>query len=226
MEQYSILAKALDDFMTKELNEYLAAVDFSVEHRFSEKFERRMERLIKRREKPYYKLICTAGRRAVCIAAAVVIAFGFAMSFESVRAAVKEFFTKVFSDHITLEVYPEFAENDPDTIEEVYEITELPEGFELVDSETCSTYAYADYVFEDYHIDFLQETKQRFHISLDNEYSEPEVYVDQTGQEYWIQFHEGGNIYILWEMDGYIFVIDSNLDKDAAINLCMSTKLK
>ena len=226
MEQYSILAKALDDFMTKELNEYLAAVDFSVEHRFSEKFERRMERLIKRREKPYYKLICTAGRRAVCIAAAVVIAFGFAMSFESVRAAVKEFFTKVFSDHITLEVYPEFAENDPDTIDEVYEITELPEGFELVDSETCSTYAYADYVFEDYHIDFLQETKQRFHISLDNEYSEPEVYVDQTGQEYWIQFHEGGNIYILWEMDGYIFVIDSNLDKDAAINLCMSTKLK
>lgn len=226
MEQYSILAKALDDVMTKELNEYLAAVDFSVEHRFSEKFERRMERLIKRREKPYYKLICTAGRRAVCIAAAVVIAFGFAMSFESVRAAVKEFFTKVFSDHITLEVYPEFAENDPDTIEEVYEITELPEGFELVDSETCSTYAYADYVFEDYHIDFLQETKQRFHISLDNEYSEPEVYVDQTGQEYWIQFHEGGNIYILWEMDGYIFVIDSNLDKDAVINLCMSTKLK
>lgn len=226
MEQYSILAKALDDVMTEELNEYLAAVDFSVEHRFSEKFERRMERLIKRREKPYYKLICTAGRRAVCIAAAVVIAFGFAMSFESVRAAVKEFFTKVFSDHITLEVYPEFAENDPDTIEEVYEITELPEGFELVDSGIYTTCAYADYVFEDYHISFLQETKRRFHVALDNEYSESEVFVNETGQEYRIQFHQDGNIRIIWDKDGYLFSIDSNLNRETVLDLCMSTKKK
>ncbi len=226
MEQYSILEKVLDDVLTQELDEYLTAVDFSVEYRFSEKFERRMERLIKRREKPYYKLICTAGRRAVCIAAAMVIAFGFAMSFESVRAAVKEFFTRVFSDHIVMEVYPEFAEDDPDMIEEIYEITELPEGFALVDSEVCSTYAYEIYVFEEYYIDFRQTTRASYHISLDNEHSAFETYVDASGQEYLIHQSQSGNLCVIWNENSYILEMKSNLDKETVLNLCASTKVK
>ncbi len=226
MEQYLILAKALDDVLTQELDEYLAAVDFSIEYNFSAKFERRMEELIKRREKLYYRLISTAGRRAVCIAAAVILVLCFAMSFESVRAAVKEFFTRVFSDHIVMEVYPEVAENYSDKIVEVYEITDLPDGFELIDSGIYTTCVYADYVFEDYHISFLQETKRRFHVALDNEYSESEVFVNETGQEYRIQFHQDGNIRIIWDKDGYLFSIDSNLNRETVLDLCMSTKKK
>ncbi len=226
MEQYSILAKVLDDVLTQELDEYLAAVDFSIEHNFSAKFERRMEKLIKRREKLYYRLISTTGRRAVCVAAAVILVLCFAMSFESVRAAVKEFFTTVFSDHIVMEVYPEFAENDPDTLEEIYEITALPEGFELVDSEVCSAYAYENYVFEDYYINFGQNTKAAYSISLDNEHSAFETYVDASGQEYLIHQSQSGSLCVIWSNNGYILEVESNLNKEKVIDLCISTKVK
>ncbi len=226
MEQYSILARALDDVMTEELNAYLASVDFSVEHRFSEEFERRMQKLIKRREKSYYKLICTAGRRAACTAAVVVLALGFAMSFECVRASVKEFFTKNLSDHIILEVSPEHVRSAPETIEEIYEITELPEGFELVDSLEYPTSAYAGYIFEEYYIDFSQNTKATYRISLDNEHSVLETYVDASGQEYLIHHSQSGRLCVIWSENGYIFEIKSNLDEKTVMDLCRSTKIK
>lgn len=226
MEQYSILARALDDVMTEELNAYLTSVDFSVEHRFSEKFERRMQKLIKRREKSYYKLICTAGRRAACAAAVMVLALGFAMSFESVRASVKEFFTKKFSDHIVLEVSPEHVRSAPDTIEEIYEITELPEGFELADSFEHPTSVYTGYIFEEYYIDFNQNTKATYRISLDNEHSVLETYVNDSGQEYLIHQSQSGRLCVIWSENGYIFEIKSNLDKETVINLCRSTKMR
>ena len=226
MEQYSILAKALDEVVSQDINDYLATVDFSIKHEFSAKYKRRMAKLIKRREKPYYKLICTTGRRVACIAVAVVLVLCFAMSFESVRAAVKQFFTRVFSDYIVMEIYPEVAEDYPDTIEQVYEITELPDGFVLVDSKTYSTYAYADYVFEDYHIDFLQETYKRFHVLADNEYSIEENYTDENNQEYFLQHHANGELRIVWFYEGYVFSIDSNLDKESALDLCTLTKIK
>ncbi len=225
MEQYSILARALDEVVSQDINDYLATVDFSIKHEFSAKYKRRMAKLIKRREKPYYKLICTAGRRVACIAAAVVLVFCFAMSFEDVRAAVKEFFTRVFSDHIEMEVYPEFAEDYPDTIEEVYEITELPDGFVLVDSKVYSTYAYADYVFEDYHIDFLQETNERFRAFIDNEGLQNEIYVD-VNQEYTVYNYKNGDVRIVWSEGGYVFSITSNLNKEMVLNLCRLTKEK
>lgn len=226
MEQYSILARALDEVVSQDINDYLATVDFSIKHEFSAKYKRRMAKLIKRREKPYYKLICTAGRRVACIAAAVVLVFCFAMSFEGVRAAVKEFFTRVFPDHIVMEVYPEVAEDYPDTIEEVYEITELPDGFVLVESGVYSTYAYADYVFEDYYIDFLQETDERFRVYADNECTMGDKYFDENNREYVIQKHENGELRIIWSENGYVFIVNSDLDKELVLDLCKSTKKK
>lgn len=226
MEQYSILAKALDEVVSQDINDYLATVDFSIKHEFSAKYKRRMAKLIKRREKPYYKLICTTGRRVACIAVAVVLVLCFAMSFESVRAAVKQFFTRVFSDHIVMEVDPEVAEDYPDTIEEVYEITELPDGFVLVDSGVYSTCVYADYVFEDYYVDFLQETYGRFHALADNQNLESETYIGENNRKYYIQYHESGELRIVWIYDGYIFSVDSNLDKEAVLYLCKSIKMK
>ncbi len=226
MGKYSILAKALDDVMTEELDEQLASVDHSVEHSFSEEFEQRMQKLIRQRNNPCYRLICTAGRRAACVAAAVVLSLSFTMSFESVRATVKEFFTRDVSDHVILEVSPEFVQDAPDTLEELYEITELPEGFVLEYSDEFPTSASADYVFEDYYIMFKQTIKATYRISLDNEHSVLETYVDDSGQEYLLHLSDAGNIRVIWSKNGYILDIASNLDKETVMDLCKSTKIK
>lgn len=226
MEQYSILAGALDEVISQDINDYLATVDFSVKHEFSPKYQRRTAKLIRWRGKPYYQLICTAGRRAACIAAAVVLLCSVAMSFEDVRATVKEFFTKAFSDHIVMEAHPEAWEDDPDTIETVYEITALPDGFVLVDSVECSTYVYADYIYGEYYIDFIQYTYATFRANIDNENTEREVYFDNENQEYTVFIYKNGDISVFWTEGGYVLSIDSNLNKEEVLALCTSTKMQ
>lgn len=53
--------KALYDALAPEYETAMQDVDN--EHEFSPEFEKKMKKLINRRNKPYYKLINTAGKR-------------------------------------------------------------------------------------------------------------------------------------------------------------------
>ena len=63
-----------------------------------------MDKLIRRRNKPYFNLICTGGRRAACIAAVVIILSASSLSVEAVREAVHDFFMSIFEDHTAVSV--------------------------------------------------------------------------------------------------------------------------
>lgn len=67
MNEFTIFQNALGEVFESELNDFFAGIDLEQPHTFSDKFNRRMSKLIKRREKSYYILISTAGRRAACI---------------------------------------------------------------------------------------------------------------------------------------------------------------
>lgn len=194
------------------------------EHIFSAKFEKNMEKLIKRRSKPYYKLISTGARRAACMIVAVIVLSASALSVKAVREAVYEFIMRIFSDHTQISANREGPDEYPKTIEEEYYIADLPEGFELVDHDVSDNFVYYIYTNEDDYIVFRQYTKDTYIYNIDNEQQEQDL-LEFDDQKYITCYNKNEYTYI-WDNGEYIFILISNCDKDDMINLCRSTKIK
>lgn len=195
-----------------------------VETNFSPVFEKKMNKLIKRRSHLYYPLISTAGRRAACIAAAVIIIVATPLSVKAIREEIKGFFIRRFSDHNKVYV-SSIAENAPETIEEIYTI-DVPEGFELTEDYSMENEIDLRYTNGDMYINFTQTTLSAFSTNIDNETTTMEILIID-GIEY--QLYNYGNGYrygMIWINNSYVFDVCSNLDKESFIELCKSTKLK
>lgn len=120
MNDFSYFSKALDEVVGIRLDNYVETLAINEQHVFSEKYNRKIEKLIKRREKSYFNLICTASRRAVCIIAAIIVFSVSALSVKAVRQAIYNFIMKHFSDHTEISVNSEVRENYPTIIENEY----------------------------------------------------------------------------------------------------------
>lgn len=225
MDNYSILSRAIGEAFEPKLDEFIDSVNFDVNAEFSEKFERKMDKLIRRRNKPYFNLICTGGRRAACIVAAIIILSASSLSVEAVREAVNDFFMSIFGDLTAVSVNNATEKDYPATIKEEYAISNLPDGFELSDYNRDSGTIFAAYFNGDKYIFFEQFVHDSYLGYFDNEHSELEYYTDESGQEYLIQ-NTGHDYCILWDDGNYILQITSNLNKKDALSLCKSTKSK
>lgn len=96
---------------------------------FSEKFEKRMEKLIRRQRKFYYSFINTAGKRVTMIALAIIIGLStVTLSVEAIREPVVRFIIEDFEKFTDVTFYEdsetsfEFVKAQP---------TYIPEGFVL-----------------------------------------------------------------------------------------------
>ncbi len=225
MGDYSILSKAISEVFESQLDEFLNSVDYDYEYEFSEKFERKMNKLIERRNKPYFNLICTTGRRAACIAVTIIILSASTLSVKAVREAIYDFIVNIFGNHTTVSVNINSEIDYPAIIEEEYEISNLPDGFELVDRNRDDGTIFSAYSNGDQYIFFEQFVHDSYTVDFDNEHSEIEYYTDESGQEYIIQNTEQ-DYCISWDNGEYVLKITSNLDKNNILYLCKSTKLK
>ena len=124
----AILKRAFLEVEIKKLNEFDASSEESFD--YSEDFIRRMNSLIKQRKKPYWKYINTAMKRVAVAVIAVIVLFSTSMSISAIREPVVDFFIKIY------ETFTGFFTDDEnikasDTIEKVYQITQLPDGYVL-----------------------------------------------------------------------------------------------
>jgi len=88
------LYEVFDAYSLKDFNEF----DFNKAEKleFSEKFEQKMQKLIKRRRKPTYYLFNTTLKKVACIAVSIIIAFsGVLLSVDALRQSVKKIFIDV-----------------------------------------------------------------------------------------------------------------------------------
>lgn len=224
MNEFTILSKALEEVFEPQINEFMQTVELKPNYVFSDKYKRKIKKLIKRREKPYFKLICTTGRRIVCTAAAVIIILASSLSVEAVREAIHDFLMNIFKGHTAVSVSGT-VEDYPTVIEEEYEIANLPEGFEQVDYYADNKFVLTSYSNGDDYILFEQTVYYDFMENFDNSYSKLEYYTDLQGKEYLV--HSLENEYcVIFNNGKYIMQITSNLDKDKVINLCKDTKIK
>lgn len=133
---------------------------------FSEKFEQKMRKLIVRQKKSYWKYVNTAKKRVAIAVISLLSMLMLAMSNEDVRASMLQWCENVYKEYI--HYYFEGATTK--VIEHEYQLTVIPDGFEIVyeyrDSETV-TIAYENQIGN--YIQFRQQVTENFDTYVDNE---------------------------------------------------------
>ena len=144
IEHNPLIHKALGEIMDRRVE----AIPV-IEHTFSPEFERRMERLIRTQEKPYYRLVNTNAKKAVlALAAAFILLITMVFSVSALREPVIRFIVEVYEKFSTVFFSNhEDALAPPTSLETNYEPSWLPEGYALEDAMTMAT----DYLRMDYY---------------------------------------------------------------------------
>lgn len=227
MGSNKLFLQALENVYDDEFEDYMSSLERtnSSEHIFGEKHNKKMTKLIKLQRKPYFNLISTTGRRAACIVFAFLVISASALSVKAVREAFFDFITSIFSNHNVVTTESRTDRGYPTTIKEEYYISELPEGFEEMGKGITDNSVDISYFRNDEYVFFTQYTKTAYEQNYDNEHSEFNEYTDSDGKQYIVITNKSGITYI-WDNGRYIFEITSNLDKEYALKLCKSTKVK
>ena len=213
------IAEALD-------SEYAAMIPEHGEHIFSEKFERRMQKLISRRSKPYYSFISTGLRRAACIVVMfLVVSFTTVMSVEALRKPFLDFLASIFGDHTTIESVLDLDGDYPETIEERYEITEGLEGYEIESEET--TPKFNIYYYRNIHsndlIVFTQRTVKSYKSNINTEDTSTTTIIIGNFDAIAFCDNQGYNN-IVWNNGAYITELHSTIGENALIELAQSVQ--
>ena len=202
----SILREAYD----REYNELTARG----EHKFSLRHRMRMRKVFRKYERSGVDvnkaMPKTTVRRRLTVALIVVLVA--AILTVTVVALVMNGFKTVEKDDHT-EVFAINLENAPTTIEEVYELTWVPEGYELVESKQgINTIRYRYNLSEDEYLVFCQYTKFSY-AANENTEQLPYEYIIVDGYDGIIVTVVDLNT-IVWETEKYILRLRSNLNKE------------
>ncbi len=103
-----------------------------IEHVFSEKYTKAMDKLIESIDKPYRRFTDTAAKRIAIIAACLILALSSILAVGAVREKLVEFFYSVFDTHTSISTVDD--KDAKDFIEINYTIPNVPEGYSLIKS--------------------------------------------------------------------------------------------
>lgn len=212
------IAQALRPEYEQQLSEEV------VEHTFSPEFEEQMDKLIKRRRKPYYSMVNTVGKRvAVLIFAFFIVSFTTIMSVEALRKPFLKFITNMFSTHSEIKSDPDDSKEYPKTIERKYGITKGVDGFTqeiLCENNDRISLHYSNV---NNHIELTQWTVDRFDIYANTENSTTE-HIDINGFDA-IGWYDNHNYYhLIWNNGEYVIDLGSNIGKDKLIEIAKSVQ--
>lgn len=225
MDTDELILQAIREVVEERIDQEVLEFSGEEPHVFSREHEKKMAKLIRDQKKPYFKLICTAGRRAACIAVVVILFAATALSVKAIREAVFDFITHIFSDHTVVTTESGADDGYPETIEEEYYISALPEGFEETENHKTNAFIKKKFYKENEYVIFKQYVKTNYSIYFDNDHFNYDEYIDNDDQKYMIITNEDDTTYI-WNNGQYVFEITSNLDKNQVLELCRSTKQK
>lgn len=198
--------KAFREAVSSEFSQIPCDED-SIDFTFSERFNKKMRKLIKSQRKSYYFLINTAAKRVAVVFMAILTLFTASMSIKAIREPVVKFIVEVYESFTRY-----FCEGDTaDEIEKEYIITELPVGYS--ESNKFKSNNSITTIFEDKtgnKIEFVQGTSNNAEFILDSEHSNVQtVYI---GNEK-IELYEWDEMACaFWTKEGYVFNLIYNPD--------------
>ena len=192
----------------------------------SDNFIKKINKLSKRYDKFTFKLTYTRARKILCIFIAILLIMLSSLSVSAVRDAVSEFFIRHFSNHDVVE----YRENItvkidyPDTIKEVYEISSIPDDYELLDFSQTDVEIITMYLSNSGQIILKQTVKDHYKEYINNEYKQTDNR-EVNGINYSIYQYHADNL-IIWDNGKYIFSLFSSLNIEESIDLCKNIKIK
>ena len=193
------------------------------EHQFSERFERNMQKLIRRRNKPYYRFINTLGKRAaVIVIAFLTISFTTVVSIEALRTPFLDFIMSIFSDHSEVRTFDEVGDY-PEKIESYYEITYDLSDYSITkrfDDDSGHTIHYQSGETVIY---FSQSVVKGFRHNYNTEDTEIEL-ININGIEAMSYLDNHNYNTLIWNNGEYIIQIGSNTGKDVLIEIAKSVQ--
>ena len=221
MSEKEILKEAIGRTLIPEYHQIIE--DASDDHEFSPKFQKRMDKLIRRRRKPYYRFINTAGKRVAVIALAfLTISFTTVMSVEALRTPFLDFIMSIFSDHSEVRGI-DVSGNYPEKIENYYEITYDLSDYTVERNEMTEQEHILFYRKDDNMICYYQITVAEYREKYNTENSEIEL-IDINGHDA-IGFLDNNGYYtLMWNNGEYIINIGSNIGKNALIEVAKSVQ--
>ena len=204
------------------LNERVPDLSDIPDHVFSERFEKKMGRLIRREAAHPWAVSHTLARNLIAAAIVIVLLFTLCMSVSAVRNAIFKFFREHFETSDV--VYFETPEKE--IIEQDYVITELPTGFSLKEEEVSKINIRRTYGNEQGgYITLNQFLSLAAGNEIDNERSEyTAMEIDAHGV--FISTATNG-ITLEWDQGGYVFSLVlnwRNVTLDEAITVFRSIR--
>ncbi|MBP1564570.1 MAG: DUF4367 domain-containing protein [Oscillospiraceae bacterium] len=192
------------------------------EHIFSRKFEKKMSRLIKRRNKIYYPFINnTFKRTAVAIGALVIASTVSVVKIDALREVFVNIKFNIFEKYSV--ITPADDKQVPETIEDIYEITYDLSGYEVVYEMLDNTKNCIEYLKDDISIDFTQYVKDTS-LTLNTENANIEnVMINKIEAIYFIDYK--GYHYLTWDNGDYLFCIITNTKKETLFDIAESVKV-
>lgn len=192
-------------------------------HEFSPDFERRMDKLIRQRRKPFYRFTNTVGKRvAVIIIGLITVSFTTVMSVEALRTPFLDFITSLFSDHSEVKTIDDSGDY-PETIESYYEITSDLSDYSIERDSVKDDERAIYYRHNDKLIYYYQKIIYNYRNNLNTENANTES-IDINGHEA-IGYMDNQNYYtLIWNNGEYIIQIASNVGKDALIEIAKSVQ--
>ena len=198
--------KAFREAISSEFSQIPCDED-SIDFTFSERFNKKMSKLIKSQKKSYYFLINTASKRVAVLLLAVLTLFTASMSIKAIREPVVKFIVEVYESFTRY-----FFEGDTaDEIDKEYTITKLPIGYSETNKfkgrNSITT------IYEDENgnkIEFIQGISNNTEFNLDFEHSNVQtIYIDNEK----IELYEWDEMSCaFWKKDGYVLNLIYNPD--------------
>lgn len=229
-----MLAGALAQSANERYEEFF---DADTKHRFSHSYKRQRRKAILSAEKTRRGVTMPPAegisipkmtgiplkKRITIISIAIMMAVGVSAG---AGASLAVGFKKTEETVIDFTLMVADPQNSPQSIEKVYYLPEIPEGYYLdkVDYDLLFDVQYF-YESEDGEgfIDFSQHRRQDY-MSFDNEHilSKEDVMV---GDKYGVFMTWDRTTELLWDNGDYFFLISSRLSKEEAINLAKNAKV-
>ncbi len=192
-------------------------------HAFSEEFEQKMEQLIRRREKPWYRITHTWVKRVACVAAVAAASSSMLLHTDAQRGRYEDFGVTISSEW-THVVPGEVNDDAPRTIEDEYRITYDLSGYEMeYHFQEAADLIFVRYMQGENEVDFSQDVKWNYRVGHNTEFATfDQAYVhDREAICFKDRF---GHYNLIWMNEEYIFKISTNLGKSAAIEIAESVQ--
>lgn len=193
----------------------------SIDYTFSERFNKKMNKLIKAQRKPYYFLINTAAKKVAVYFVIFATLITASMSVKAIREPVVNFIVEVYENFTRY-----FFDGDTaDNIKKKYEISELPKGFSRFNTmETDTDFTVIYQGSENNSIIFTQSTTENKIFDIDNQKETPKT-EKVNGIDIHIYTYEKDK-FVFWSDNGYFFQITAygDIDDETLIKMIKSIK--